>query len=211
MPSVQPGTPPGSTPRGRDATGLFTGTSHFVIVDARGNVVSMTTTVEGLFGSQRMAGGFFLNNQLTDFSFRPVDESGAPIANAVAPGKKPRSSMSPTIVFRDGRFELAVGSPGGNAIIAYVSKALVGMLDWNLSPQQAVDLPNVIARTAPIAELSRIDPVIIDQLSAMGHAFRTNRGAGEGSGLHAVRVLPDGRLAGAADTRREGRAVAVPP
>jgi gamma-glutamyltranspeptidase/glutathione hydrolase len=211
MPSVQPGTPPGSSPRGRDATGLFTGTSHFVIVDARGNVVSMTTTVEGLFGSQRMAGGFFLNNQLTDFSFRPVDESGAPIANAVAPGKKPRSSMSPTIVFRDGRFELAVGSPGGNAIIAYVSKALVGMLDWNLSPQQAVDLPNVIARTAPIAELSRIDPVIIDQLSAMGHAFRTNRGAGEGSGLHAVRVLPDGRLAGAADTRREGRAVAVPP
>jgi len=211
MPSVQPGNPPGSTPRGRDATGLFTGTSHFVIVDARGNVVSMTTTVEGLFGSQRMAGGFFLNNQLTDFSFRPVDESGAPIANAVAPGKKPRSSMSPTIVFRDGHFELAVGSPGGNAIIAYVSKALVGMLDWNLSPQQAVDLPNVIARTAPIAELSRIDPAIIEQLSAKGHAFRTNRGAGEGSGLHAVRVLADGRLAGAADTRREGRAVAVPP
>jgi gamma-glutamyltranspeptidase/glutathione hydrolase len=211
MPSVQPGNPPGSTPRGRDATGLFTGTSHFVIVDARGNVVSMTTTVEGLFGSQRMAGGFFLNNQLTDFSFRPVDESGAPIANAVAPGKKPRSSMSPTIVFRDGHFELAVGSPGGNAIIAYVSKALVGMLDWNLSPQQAVDLPNVIARVAPIAELSRIDPTIIEQLSAMGHAFRTNRSAGEGSGLHAVRVLADGRLAGAADTRREGRAVAVPP
>jgi gamma-glutamyltranspeptidase/glutathione hydrolase len=211
MPSVQPGNPPGSTPRGRDATGLFTGTSHFVIVDARGNVVSMTTTVEGLFGSQRMAGGFFLNNQLTDFSFRPVDESGAPIANAVAPGKKPRSSMSPTIVFRDGHFELAVGSPGGNAIIAYVSKALVGMLDWNLSPQQAVDLPNVIARAAPIAELSRIDPTIIEQLSAMGHAFRTNRSAGEGSGLHAVRVLADGRLAGAADTRREGRAVAVPP
>ena len=211
MQSVQPGNPPGSTPRGRDATGLFTGTSHFVIVDARGNVVSMTTTVEGLFGSQRMAGGFFLNNQLTDFSFRPVDESGAPIANAVAPGKKPRSSMSPTIVFRDGHFELAVGSPGGNAIIAYVSKALVGMLDWNLSPQQAVDLPNVIARAAPIAELSRIDPTIIEQLSAMGHAFRTNRSAGEGSGLHAVRVLADGRLAGAADTRREGRAVAVPP
>jgi gamma-glutamyltranspeptidase/glutathione hydrolase len=211
MTSVQPGSPPGSTPRGRDATGVGTGTSHFVIVDTRGNVVSMTTTVEGLFGSQRMAGGFFLNNQLTDFSFRPVDDSGAPIANAVAPGKKPRSSMSPTIVFRDGRFELAVGSPGGNAIIAYVSKALVGMLDWNLSPQQAVDLPNMIARGALVAEVSRADPVLLEQLAAMGHSFRSNRGAGEGSGLHAVRVLPDGRLTGAADPRREGRAVAVSP
>ena len=211
MSSVQPGSPPGSTPRGRDATGVSTGTSHFVIVDTRGNVVSMTTTVEGLFGSQRMAGGFFLNNQLTDFSFRPVDDSGAPIANAVAPGKKPRSSMSPTIVFRDGRFELAVGSPGGNAIIAYVSKALVGMLDWNLSPQQAVDLPNMIARGALVAEVSRADPVVLEQLAAMGHSFRNNRGAGEGSGLHAVRVLPDGTLTGAADPRREGRAVAVSP
>lgn len=211
MSSVQPGSPPGSTPRGRDATGVSTGTSHFVIVDTRGNVVSMTTTVEGLFGSQRMAGGFFLNNQLTDFSFRPVDDAGAPIANAVAPGKKPRSSMSPTIVFRDGRFELAVGSPGGNAIIAYVSKALVGMLDWNLSPQQAVDLPNMIARGALVAEVSRADPVVLEQLAAMGHSFRNNRGAGEGSGLHAVRVLPDGTLTGAADPRREGRAVAVSP
>jgi gamma-glutamyltranspeptidase/glutathione hydrolase len=211
MSSVQPGSPPGSTPRGRDATGVSTGTSHFVIVDTRGNVVSMTTTVEGLFGSQRMAGGFFLNNQLTDFSFRPVDDAGAPIANAVAPGKKPRSSMSPTIVFRDGRFELAVGSPGGNAIIAYVSKALVGMLDWNLSPQQAVDLPNMIARGALVAEVSRADPVVLEQLAAMGHSFRSNRGAGEGSGLHAVRVLPDGTLTGAADPRREGRAVAVSP
>ncbi|MFM7396989.1 MAG: gamma-glutamyltransferase family protein [Gammaproteobacteria bacterium] len=211
MASVEPGNPPGAAPRGRDATGAFTGTSHFVVVDARGNVVSMTTTVEGIFGSQRMAGGFFLNNQLTDFSFRPVDDTGAAIANAVAPGKKPRSSMSPTIVFRDGRFELAVGSPGGNAIIAYVSKALVGMLDWNLSPQQAVDLPNVIARGPVIAEVSRADPALLEKLAAMGHAFRSNRGAGEGSGLHAVRVMPDGRLAGAADPRREGRAVAVPP
>jgi len=211
MASAQAGNPPGAVPRGRDATGVFTGTSHFVIVDTRGNVVSMTTTVEGIFGSQRMAGGFFLNNQLTDFSFRPVDDAGAAIANAVAAGKKPRSSMSPTIVFRDGRFELAVGSPGGNAIIAYVSKALVGMLDWNLSPQQAVDLPNVIARGPVIAEVSRADPEALAELTAMGHTFRNIRGAGDGSGLHAVRVMPDGRLVGAADPRREGRAISVPP
>lgn len=211
MSEVKPGNPPGSTPRGRDATGPTTGTSHFVIVDTRGNVVSMTTTVESFFGSQRMAGGFFLNNQLTDFSFRPVDEKGAEIANAVAPGKKPRSSMAPTIVFRDGVFEMAVGSPGGNAIIAYVSKAIVGMLDWNLTPQQAVDLPNMIARGPLVVETARSDPKVLEQLAAMGHVFRGGRGVGEGSGLHAVRVMPDGRLAGAADPRREGKAVAVAP
>ncbi len=208
MARVEAGNPPGSTRRGRDATGIENGTSHFVVVDGRGNVVSMTTTIEGAFGSQRMAAGFFLNNQLTDFSFRPVDDAGQPIANAVAPGKKPRSSMSPTIVFRNGAFELAVGSPGGNSIIAYVAKAIVGMLDWNLSPQQAVDLPNVIARGAVVAE-AKLDPGIRAALEALGHEFRPGRG-GEGSGLHAVRIMPDGRLAGAADARREGKAVALP-
>jgi gamma-glutamyltranspeptidase/glutathione hydrolase len=167
----------------------------------------MTTTVESLFGSQRFVAGFFLNNQLTDFSFRPVDDRGEAIANAVASGKKPRSSMSPTLVFRDGAFELAVGSPGGNAIIAYVVKTLVGMLDWGLTPQQAVDLPNVIARGAVVVETARIDPAVVESLKGMGHVFRDGRG--EGSGLHAVRVTKDGRLEGAADPRREGRAVAV--
>ncbi|MBM4233301.1 MAG: gamma-glutamyltransferase [Gammaproteobacteria bacterium] len=209
MAKVEPGNPPGATPRGRDATGNGTGTSHFVVVDGHGNVVSMTTTVEGLFGSRRMAGGFFLNNQLTDFSFRPVDDAGASIANAVAPGKKPRSSMSPTLVFRDGKFELAVGSPGGNSIIAYVSKAIIGMLDWNLSPQQAVELPNMIARGPIEAETSRVDLQMLETLAGMGHVFRRGRNQGEGSGLHAVRVMPDGRLAGAADPRREGKAVAL--
>ena len=209
MAKVEPGNPPGATPRGRDATGNGTGTSHFVVVDGRGNVVSMTTTVEGLFGSRRMAGGLFLNNQLTDFSFRPVDDAGAAIANAVAPGKKPRSSMSPTLVFLDGKFELAVGSPGGNSIIAYVSKAIIGMLDWNLSPQQAVELPNMIARGPIEAETSRADPPMLETLTGMGHVFRGGRNQGEGSGLHAVRVMPDGRLAGAADPRREGKAVAL--
>lgn len=208
MQSVEAGNPPGSTRAGRDATGEGVGTSHFVVVDAQGNVVSMTTTVENLFGSQRMAAGFFLNNQLTDFSFRPVDARGQAIANAVAAGKKPRSSMSPTIVFRDGRFELAVGSPGGNAIIAYVSKALVGMLDWELTPQQALDLPNVIARGSVLAE-GTMDPALRDALDKLGHRFGSGRGA-EGSGLHAIRVLPNGTLAGAADVRREGKVVALP-
>jgi gamma-glutamyltranspeptidase/glutathione hydrolase len=207
MPTVTAGDPPGSERRGKDATGSNTGTSHFVVVDARGNVVAMTTTVESLFGSQRMAGGFFLNNQLTDFSFRPVDDRGTPVANAPAPLKKPRSSMSPTIVFRDGQFLMAVGSPGGNSIIGYVSKAIVGMLDWGLTPDDAIELPNVVARGNPTVEERRFDPAILEQLKAMGHTFRTGRGA-EGSGLHAVMLMPDGTLAGGADSRREGVAKA---
>ena len=202
MPSVTAGNPPGASRMSPDGAGGFSGTSHFVVVDARGDVVSMTTTVESLFGSQRMAAGFFLNNQLTDFSFRPRGADGLPIANAPAAGKKPRSSMSPTIVFRDGQFELAVGSPGGNGIIGYVSKALVGMLDWNLTPQQAIDLPNIVARGPVLAE-GRLDPALREGLASLGHQFGQGRGA-EGSGLHAIRVLPDGRLVGGADSRRDG-------
>ena len=209
MARVEAGDPPGSTRRGKDATGAVTGTSHFVVVDRRGNVVSMTTTVESLFGSLRMAGGFFLNNQLTDFSFKPVDDRGVPIANAVAPGKKPRSSMTPTIVFRDGQFELAVGSPGGNNIIAYVSKSIIAMLDWNLSPQAAIDLPNMIARNNLVVERGRADPALLEGLTALGHDTSRSRG-GEGSGLHAVRRLSDGRLVGAADPRREGKVGMIP-
>jgi gamma-glutamyltranspeptidase / glutathione hydrolase len=203
IPKVEAGVPPGAEQRGRDSTGNGFGTSHFVVVDRVGNVVSMTTTVESLFGSQRMAGGFFLNNQLTDFSFRPVDDRGQPVANAPAAGKKPRSSMSPTIAFEDGAFRMAVGSPGGNAIIGYVSKAVVGMLDWGLTPDDAVELPNVVARTAVVVEERRFDPAVLEQLKAMGHTFRAGRGA-EGSGLHAIMVMPDGALAGGADSRREG-------
>lgn len=202
MPSVAAGNPPGAARMAPDSGGGFSGTSHFVVVDARGNVVSMTTTVESLFGSQRMAAGFFLNNQLTDFSFLPRGADGLAIANAPAAGKKPRSSMSPTIVFRDGLFELAIGSPGGNGIISYVSKALVGMLDWNLMPQQAIDLPNVVARGPVLAE-GRLDPALREGLLGLGHRFGQGRGA-EGSGLHGVRVLADGRLVGGADSRRDG-------
>lgn len=208
LPRVEAGNPPGAVRRTPDATGGTTGTSHFVIVDDSGNVVSMTTTVESVFGSQRMAGGFFLNNQLTDFSFRPTDDEGRGIANAVAPGKKPRSSMSPTLVFEDGGFRFAVGSPGGNAIIGYVAKAIVGTLDWRLTPQEAVDLPNMVARGPIVTEESRIDPALVTKLKEMGHVFREG-GGGEASGLHAVLLDADGQLVGAADSRRDGVAKAL--
>ena len=146
MTNVTAGNPAGFV-RGQDATPDSPGTSHFTIVDKDGLVVSMTTTVESVFGSQRMAAGFMLNNQLTDFSFRTHDADGNPIANAPAPNKRPRSSMSPTIVFDDnGEFLFSTGSPGGSSIIAYTAKTIVGILDWGMSPQEAIDLPNITAR-----------------------------------------------------------------
>lgn len=206
---VSAGVPDGAQKRGKDATGVEHGTSHMVIVDKEGNVVSMTTSVENLFGSQTMVDGFFINNQLTDFSMLPVDANGTPIVNAVAAGKKPRSSMSPTIVFdKNGQFELGVGSPGGNAIIAYVTKALVGILDWNMPMQEAFDLPNIIGRSSPVnIEYSRISKDKVEALEAMGHQF-TGGGGAENSGLHAI-MLKDGKLIGAADSRREGTWVGV--
>lgn len=179
------------------------GTSHFVVVDADGNVVSMTASVEFLFGSNRMAGGFFLNNQLTDFTFNPLNADGSPAANAPAGGKRPRSSMSPMIVFdTDGDFALATGSPGGTSIIAYVSKTLVGMLDWGLTPQQAIELPNVVARGDVVRVEETFPADIADALRAMGFTLDANRT--ENSGLHIIRRLDDGTLTGGADPRREG-------
>lgn len=204
-PTVTAGTPPGApAPGAADATREPAGTSHFVVVDADGMVVSMTTTVESLFGSGRMAGGFVLNNQLTDFSFSPVVD-GVPAANAPAPGKRPRSSMSPVVVLdRQGRFVGALGSPGGTSIIAYNAKALVGWLAWNLPVQQAVDLPNVVARGDRVStEYDRMPPAFVSGLRALGLNLPATSG-GENSGLHAVVVGPDGALQGAADPRREG-------
>ncbi len=201
-PPPPPGTPPGAPGNGRDATVEPGGTSHFVIGDAAGNVVSMTTTVESIFGSGRMVDGFFLNNQLTDFNFRPRDAAGQLTANAVAPGKRPRSSMLPAILLRDGRFVGAIGSPGGSAILAYVGKALVGMLDWGLEPQAAIDLPNLIARGAATnGEADKFGPGVVAALAARGLNVRP--GQGEDSGLHGV-LLVNGRLTGGADPRREG-------
>jgi len=179
------------------------GTSHFVIVDGEGNVVSMTTTVEFLFGSTRMAGGLFLNNQMTDFNFLPLTEDGMPHPNAAGPGKRPRSSMSPTLVFdQDGEFYMGLGSPGGSSIIAYVAKTIVGVLDWGLTPQDAINLPNVVGRGDIVRVEDSFSPELLDGLAALGFSLDANRS--ENSGLHAVRVLPDGALEGGADPRREG-------
>jgi gamma-glutamyltranspeptidase/glutathione hydrolase len=192
---------------GRDATVDVPGTSHFVVVDAEGDVVSMTTSVESLFGSGRAVGGFFLNNQLTDFSFRAVDDEGRRAANAVAAGKRPRSSMTPVIVLRrdDRSFVAALGSPGGSAILAYNAKALVGLLAWDLPLQQAFDLPNVIARGADFyGEMSKVSPELAAGLAERGVTLKSGRG--EESGLHGVALQGPGRteFAGAADRRREG-------
>lgn len=198
------GLPKGALVKKPDGSGANTGTSHFTIIDKMGNIVSMTTTVESIFGSQRMAAGFFLNNQLTDFSFIPNAEDGTPHANRVEAGKKPRSSMAPVIVFDENReFEIALGSPGGNSIIAYVAKTLVGVVDWGLSPQDASNLPNIIARKSPInVEFSRMDDNILNDLKARGHIM-TGGGGAENSGIHAIQ-LKRGELIGAADDRREG-------
>lgn len=198
------GRPPGAPSRDEDATLEPGGTSHFVVLDGRGNAVSMTTTIESYFGSGRVVGGMVLNNQLTDFSWSP-DSSPA---NAIAPGKRSRSSMTPVMLLdRQGRFVGAVGSPGGGAIPAYVAKTLVGALYWNLPLQQAVELPNVVARGSKInGEAYRFTPEMREQLSSIG--VDVVPGYGEISGLHGV-LLRDGRLEGAADPRREGIAEAL--
>ncbi len=197
------GTPPEMINVAQDTTHEPAGTSHFVVGDADGNVVSMTTTVESIFGSGRMVDGFFLNNQMTDFAFMPRDAEGRPAANAIAPGKRPRSSMSPAIILtRDGQFFAAIGSPGGNAILAYVGKAMIGVLDWNLSMQAAIDLPNLIARGRAFSgEADKFAPGVVAALSALGVEVRP--GQGEDSGLHGV-MLRNGRIDGGADRRREG-------
>lgn len=187
---------------GADASPEPPSTSHFVIVDSSGRVVSMTTTVEFAFGSHLMAGGMILNNQLTDFSFLPVRD-GKPVANAVGPGKRPRSSMSPAIVFDDdGDFYAALGSPGGPAIIGYVVKTLIALIDWDMSLQDAVDAPNAVyPRGQGILEEDRFDDSVVASLEAKGHTLMARALT---SGVHAVRVQEDGSFEGAADPRREG-------
>jgi gamma-glutamyltranspeptidase/glutathione hydrolase len=194
---------------GLDATDDTPGTTHFVVVDQQGNIVSMTASVESIFGSTRMVGGMFLNNQLTDFSFLPRDDSGKAMANAVASGKRPRSSMSPTIVLNgDREFVMATGSPGGNSILAYTAKTLVGVLEWGLTPSQAVALPNMVGRGDKVRiESERASPELVQGLRDYG--FNVKESAGENSGLSVVLRHSDGRLEGGVDPRREGIIVTV--
>jgi gamma-glutamyltranspeptidase/glutathione hydrolase len=178
-------------------------TSHISVVDKYGNALSMTTTIENGFGSRLMTNGFLLNNELTDFSFRShVD--GVPIANAVAPGKRPRSSMAPTIVRKDGTPVLVIGSPGGSRIIGYVAQAIIAHLDWEMDVQAAVSMPHAVNRFGTYdledgTEMADMQTA----LEAMG--FEVNLRALT-SGLHAISIGADG-FAGGADPRREGIAL----
>jgi gamma-glutamyltranspeptidase/glutathione hydrolase len=179
-------------------------TSQISIVDGEGNAVSFTTTIEGPFGSRLFVDGFLLNNELTDFSFRP-ERDGQPVANRVEPGKRPRSSMAPTMVFdQQGRLVLVVGSPGGASIIPYVAKTLIAALDWGLDPQAAADLPNFGNRNgATELEKGTALEALAPQLQAMGHEVKLTDMT---SGVAVIAVTPEG-LVGGADSRREGVAV----
>lgn len=196
--------------RGQDDTPELPSTTHLSIVDADGNAVSMTSTIEQAFGSKLMVGGFLLNNELTDFSLSPVDARGRPVANRVQAGKRPRSTMAPTIVLerqpgQAERLRLVIGAPGGSAIVNYVAKTVVANLDWGLDIQAAIDLPHRGSRNAA-TELERSSSLesLIPALRARGHHVTLHEFP---SGLHGVEVLPDGRLRAGADPRREGTAV----
>lgn len=195
---------------GRDTTEEGSGTTHISIIDMEGNVVSMTATVESAFGNGVMVDGFMLNNELTDFA-RDPQKNGLPVANAPAGGKRPRSSMSPTIVFdENGEVVMVTGSPGGNSIVAYVSKTLIGVLDWRLTAQQAIDLPNVIARGETVGvETSAPDGEAWAQY-LRDQGYQVVERSGENSGLNVIVVRKDG-LEGGSDRRREGVALALAP
>ena len=203
------GTPPGAPLAAADTTREVAGTSHFIVGDAAGNVVSMTTTVESIFGSGRMVDGFFLNNQMTDFAFQPVGVDGRAAANAVAPGKRPRSSMTPLILLdANGGFAGAIGSAGGNAILAYVAKSLVAAIDWGQPMQAAIATPNLVARGANFnGEVTKFSPELLAALAAKGVVLKP--GQGEDSGVHGV-LIRDGRIDGGYDPRREGVVLKLP-
>lgn len=211
MGSAKPGTPPGiQVAYAPDRSPLRISTSQVVAVDDQGGAVSMTTTVEAAFGSHLMVQGFMLNNQMTDFSFIP-EENGQLVANRVEPGKRPRSSMAPTLIFdrQSGELVATVGSPGGSQIIEYVAKSVVGMLDWNLDPQAAISLPNFGSRNgATELEQGQFSPALIQALKDKGHAVNE---IDMTSGTQAIVRVRDAQgktsLAGGADPRREGEAL----
>jgi gamma-glutamyltranspeptidase / glutathione hydrolase len=206
MGRAEPGMPPGaSVAAGLDASPELPSTSHISVVDAEGRAVAMTTTIEDGFGSRVFVRGFLLNNQLTDFSLRPADAGGRPVANRVQGGKRPRSTMTPLLVFdrASGALEMTLGSPGGSAIINYVGKVLVGTLDWGLDPQQATSLPNTGSRNGPTElERGRVHDDLVAALEARGHDVQL---IAQTSGVQVIRRTATGWFGGA-DPRREGTA-----
>ncbi|MEQ1551001.1 gamma-glutamyltransferase [Sphingorhabdus sp.] len=200
------GSPPGAMPRTAAISGEVAGTTHFSAVDAKGSIANMTSTIEGPFGSQLIAGGFFLNNELTDFTFAP-EKDGAPVANRVEGGKRPLSSMAPTIVFdRDGKPVLALGSAGGKRIIMHVTKTLVGVLDFGLPLKEAIALPNIyFGGGSLLVEENTALANALDMIAAFGQQVKP---ADLGSKVNGVQLV-DGKWTGAADPRSEGTAVSV--
>jgi gamma-glutamyltranspeptidase / glutathione hydrolase len=201
---ASPGVPPGAENL-KLAMGThrpLAGTSHFVVRDSYGNAISMTTTIESGFGSRVMVRGFMLNNELTDFSREPTRD-GKPVANRVEGGKRPRSSMSPTIVMRRGHPHLLIGSPGGSRIPGYVAQALIGILDLGMTPQAAINMGHVVHRnmTSLDVEAGTDAEALAPNLAVLGHKVKARNMT---SGLHAILIKADGTLEGAADPRREG-------
>jgi len=211
-PAVLPGTPGGMSVSWAPMPAQPEyGTSHLSVVDAQGNALAMTTTIEAGFGARLMVstdpsreGGFLLNNQLTDFSFVPADAQGRPVANRVEPGKRPRSSMSPTLVFdrQSGELLMSLGSPGGALIIHFTAKTLLGTLHQGLTPQQAIDLPNFGTTGGPVLlEAERFPASTVQTLERAGHTVQQ---VPMPSGLQALQRGSDGVWLGGADPRREG-------
>jgi len=186
-----------------DSTLELSGTTHYSIVDAEGNAVSVTMTVEAPFGSARWAGGFLLNNQMTDFA-REFDPSAPEAANTVRPGARPRSSMSPTIILdQDNHLLMVTGSPGGNSIPAYTAKSVLGIMDWGLSVDEIVNFPNIIARGETVRVEIGVAPGQELANSLRDSGYNVEEVEGENSGLHII-LVTEGGLVGAADPRREG-------
>ncbi|WP_106640496.1 gamma-glutamyltransferase [Allosphingosinicella vermicomposti] len=202
--TYEAGTPPGAEPRTAAASGEVPSTTHFVAVDAAGNVASMTSTIEGIFGSQLVADGFFLNNELTDFSFAP-EKNGAPLANRVEAGKRPRSSMSPTIVYdAKGRPVFALGSAGGPRIIMHVAKTLIGWIDFGLPAAEAIALPNIYF--GGDATLVEKDTFLSEMQADLTRYNGLVSSSDLGSKVNAAEYV-DGAWRGAADPRSEGTAL----
>ena len=200
---AEPGTPPGSEKllRQLHRHKESAGTTHFSVVDSYGNSLSLTSTIETGFGSRLIAGGFLLNNEMTDFAFVPKKNDGL-IANRVEGGKRPRSSMSPTIVLKNNKPYLILGSPGGSRIISYVAKTIISMLDWGMDPQSAINSGHVVNRNG-VTEIEEASDALVFKkgLSQLGHQIKVRN---LNSGIQMIQINDDGTLVGAADPRREG-------